>query len=252
MRKFKLNNIIIGRGYIGSYLKNNFKVAQVYNSKSINKIKNKKFNIIYLAAPSSKKYLANKFKKKDLNNIKILINVLRKVECKKIICISTIDTFTNMNSKENSKINFKSDNNYGLNRNHLNDFIKKKFNNYLIIKLPSLFGNKEKKGFFYDLNKSDMIEHYNINSTLQWYYTPYLKRDIKKIIKEKIKEINLLSAPISCSEINKFLNLKRKFSNKYPKVNYNIQSIHNYRNKKYSYKKKEILKLMKNYFQSKC
>lgn len=248
MKKNKLNNIIIGKGYIGSYLKKNFKVSQVYNSKNINNIKNKKFNTIYLAAPSSKKYLANKFKKKDFDNIKILVNILRKVECKKIICISTIDTFTDMNSKENSKIKHKLINNYGFNRNYLNDFIKKKYSNYLIIKLPSLFGNNEKKGFFYDLNKFDIIKHYNINSTLQWYYTPFLKKDIIEITKRKIKEINLLSEPISCSNINNFLNLNRKFSNKYPKINYNIQSIHNYRNKKYSYKKKEILKLMKNYF----
>jgi hypothetical protein len=46
-------------------------------------LKNKKFNYIYLAAPGSKRYLANKYPKKDKKNIFKLISVLKKVKCKK-------------------------------------------------------------------------------------------------------------------------------------------------------------------------
>ena len=199
---------------------------------------------------SSKKFLANNNKKSDLTNIKNLIKNLDKVDCNKIICISTIDVFDNKHSNENTKIVKKNLLPYGYNRLQLINFIKKKFKNYLIIKLPSLFGNNERKGFFYDLIKFKNIKFYNEKSELQWYYTPFLSKDIKKLKNSKIREINLVSEPISCGSIIKKLNLKRSFNNTSPIIKYNINTNHKYRHIKYSYKKNHILKLMKDYLKN--
>ncbi len=245
MKKNKLHNIIIGNGYIGKYLKSKLNIRFVYNSKNIKSILGNEFNYIYLAAPSSKKFLANKRNEKDLKNIENLIFILKSVKCNKIICISSIDVYNNRNSYENTKIVTKQLSHYGFNRLKLIRFIKKNFKKFLIIKLPSLFGLNEKKGFFYDLIYQKEIKFYNIKSKLQWYYTPLLTRDIKKLDKLNINEINLLSEPISCEYLNKALNFKKNFSNSARVVSYNIKSIHNFRNKKYSYAKNEIITYMK-------
>ncbi|MBH09697.1 MAG: hypothetical protein CMG74_04940 [Candidatus Marinimicrobia bacterium] len=250
MKKHKLNNAIIGKGYIGKFIKKKTNIKNIFDSKNIENITKQKFNIIYLSAPSSQKYLANKNRKKDKKSVKKLINCLKNTNCNQIICISTVDVYSNKNSSERSYIKKNHLNPYGFNRLLLNNFIKNNFKNYLIIKLPSLFGNYEKKGFFFDLIKKKKIEHYNKHSKLQWYYTPNLIKDIKIILKKNIREINLVSEPISCLEVAKKLKINKEFNIKAPVVEYKIKSIHNFRNKKYSYKIKEIIKSMKKYLYS--
>ena len=251
MIKNKLNNIIIGKGYLGKYFKKNLKIKNTYNSKNIKQISNKKFNTVYLVAPSSSKFQANAQKTKDSQNLKSLISILMTIKCRKIICISTVDVFNDKNSNEKSKIERHKLSPYGFNRLKLINFIKKKFKNYLIIKLPSLFGSDEKKGFFFDLINSNNIKFYNKKTKLQWYYTPKLLEDIQKISKLNINDINLLSEPISCGQLSKNLYLKKSFNNSTKILSYNIKSIHNYRNKRYSYKKNEIISYMKNYLKIK-
>ena len=248
MNKINLKDAIIGTGYIGSYLKKKTNIKKIYNSKNIQTIRNSHFNNLYIAAPSSKKFLSNKNPKKDKKNIEILINYLKTIECKKVICISTVDVYSQKTSSEKSLIFKKKLNPYGLNRLNFNRFIKKKFKNHLIVKLPSLFGYKEKKGFFYDLINSKEVEHYNKKSELQWYYTPNLFDDIKKLKKKNIRDINLISEPISCENIAKSLNIYKKFGKNNPIIKYKIYSIHNFKKKKYLYSKEDIIKLMKSYF----
>ena len=241
-----LDDIVIGEGYVGKFIKKKFKIKKSYNSKNFKIIENKKFNYIYLAAPSSKKYLANQLPKKDKKNILRLISVLKKVKCKKIIYLSTIDTYSNLNSFELSRIKKKVLSNYGLHRLILTKFIKKKFKNYLIINLPSLFGCKHKKGFFKDLFKYKEIKHHNSSTSLQWYYLPNLFKDIRnfdKIYSGTSKVVNLISEPISCSEINKKLKLNRIFLDKVSVIKYNIKT--RLKKNKYFYSKKKILKYMK-------
>jgi hypothetical protein len=241
-----LSDIVIGEGYIGRFIKKKFNIKKSYNSKNFTIIQNKKFNYIYLAAPSSIRHLANRYPKKDKKNIIRLINILKKVKCKKIICLSTIDTYSNLNSFELSRIKKKSLSNYGLHRLILTEFIKKKFKNYLIIKLPSLFGAKSKKGFFKDLFKYKEIKHYNSSTRLQWYYLPNLFKDIKnlnKISSGTPKVVNLISEPISCSEINKKLKFNKIFLDKVGVIKYNIKT--KLKINKYFYSKKRILKYMK-------
>lgn len=251
---FKQINILIGYGYIGKFIKKNFLINRVYNSKNINQLQNqkKKINKIFISAPSSIKFNANKYPKKDYSNVYKLINILKKINCKHVICISSTDTYSNKNSFENSKIIKSQLNAYGLHRLYLSEFVKKKFSKYTILKLPSLFGYNEKKGFLHDLLTQKKIKYYNSRTFLQWYYVPNLKKDLNKIIKNSKKksvEVNLVSEPISCEEINKKLNFNKKFLNKIEPVKYNIKTL--LYKKKFFYEKKEILKLMKIYLNTK-
>jgi len=232
------NNAIIGHnGYIGSFLKKKLKINYLYNSKNIKKIKNKVFDTVYLTAPSSLKYHANKFHTKDKKNILKLINILKTLKCNKIIHFSSTDTICAKKDKKNY---------YGINRLIIESFIKKKFKNYSIIRLPSLFGGNLKKNFFYDLINQKSLKFYNSQTKLQWYYLEDLIKDINFINKKKIKISNLVSKQISCISIAKYLNHKNlNFNNNLKIYKYNIQNNNNSVNKKYFYSKLEILKKMK-------
>ena len=69
-----------GSGFIGSNLKKLYKPQFNYNSKNILKIKNKKFDLTLCAGTPSKRHIANKKPKKDLQNIKKLTGALKNIK----------------------------------------------------------------------------------------------------------------------------------------------------------------------------
>ncbi|MBD1157264.1 hypothetical protein IDH10_03770 [Pelagibacterales bacterium SAG-MED20] len=101
-------------GFIGSNLRKLYKPNYNYNSKNISKIKNKTFDVLFCAGTSSKRWVANKNPKEDLNNIKKLTKSLESFKTKKFILISSIEIYGLQNNKnENNKINIKYNSSYG-------------------------------------------------------------------------------------------------------------------------------------------
>ena len=80
-------------GYVGDKLNKQRKFDNIYNSTNINEIEGKEFDLIVCAACPGKKWLANKYPKKDFNSIHFLIKNLEKVKAKEFILISTVDVF---------------------------------------------------------------------------------------------------------------------------------------------------------------
>ncbi len=184
---------IIGHtGFVGSILKKKILKCDLYNSKNINSIYKKKYNEIICAGLPASKWFANKFPKKDLKNTNELIKNLKQVQCKLFILISTIDTRNNKQP-------------YGKNRKLFEEFVKKKFKKFVIIRLPGVFGNGFKKNILFDLLNNNQIEKINPNDQFQWFDVELLNYEIQKI--KKLKKFNriieLYSPPISNKKIIK-------------------------------------------------
>jgi len=249
-----MKNSIIGyTGFIGKNLIRQKKFTNFYNSKNINQIYRNKFNITIICAPHAKKWWANKYPKKDTLIVNNLLKNLKKIKTKKIIFISTIDVYNKKNlQNENSKIIFNEANFYGSNRLKIEKFIINNFDDYHIVRLPALFGKNLKKNILYDLMNDNNLNKIQIKSKFQWYFVDDLMKDIKKIMKKKIRIVNFFTEPISTTEIiNSFFKDKKKFidkKNSGPK--YNLKTVYSkiFREKNgYIRNKNKILKKMKNF-----
>ena len=222
-----MKNALIGySGFIGSHLKEKIEDCEFYNSKNIKTIKNKNFNKIYFSGNDSRIWYVNKYPKKDMKNLISILSKLSSVKCDLFILISSIEIYkTTKNKKynENSKLLPKKKLNYGENRLFFEKEIKKLFKNFLIIRLPVVYGKRLKKNVLFDIIHNNNLNKINTNDVLQFYPVKYLYSDINKIIKNKIKLINLSSAPIRISTIFKKFNLKMNNHNSYR--NYNMVSI---------------------------
>ena len=196
-------------GFVGSNLKKKIKFQKIYNSKNINKIKMHKFTEVYCAAPHSTKFWSNKNPAKDKKIIIDLIKNLKLINCKKFIHISSLDVYPKKSYlDENFNIYKSKTNKYGENRKLLENFIINHFKDYLIIRLPALFGTNLKKNALFDLLNNKKIR-VNKKSTFQWYNLQYLPNHIKILKKNKIKIINLVSEPISFKDMLSFFNKKK-------------------------------------------
>ena len=223
----KIKCALIGyTGFIGSNLLNFNKSIVKFNSKNIDKIKNKKFDLVICAGTSSKIWLSKKKPIEDKRKIKSLINYLQTIKTEKFVLISTSEVYgTKKNCLETTKNLQNINSNYGLNRLMLENFVEKKFQNNFIIRLPIVYGKNFSKNCVYDLINKNEIHKLNGSDLIQIYNVANLKKDIKFVIKNKINKLNISSKPIKLGMLaNKFFKIKLNNKKKFRKIN--IKSIH--------------------------
>ena len=239
-------------GFVGSNINSQFKFTDLYNSKNIDKLKNKEYDLIISAGIPGTKWIANKNPKKDFKNIKQFINSIETVKAKKFILISTEDVYEKPYLvNEQSPIDLDKVQPYGKNRYYLENQIKNKFKNYFIIRLPGLIGKNLKKNFIYDFIHKRKYYLSNSESMVQVYDLKNIWKDIKIAMKHSFSVINFATEPIKVAEIIKYA-FSIDFVSKDKKhfMNYDVSSIyaHFYGDKKnYLYDKQQVLKFIKEF-----
>lgn len=172
-------NLVGNTGFVGSNLWMSNKFDKGYNSKNITEAYNTNPEILIYAGLRAEKYLANNFPEKDYNNILVAQENIQRIDPQKIIFISTIDVYeTPIDVTESTKINIDNLLPYGKNRLILERWIQENFNDYLIVRLPGLYGENMKKNFIYDminfvpsmLNEKKLLYLSNQDEFIKKYY----------------------------------------------------------------------------------
>jgi sugar phosphate isomerase/epimerase len=256
-----MGTAIVGyTGFVGLNLQQFFKFNYFYNSKNFKDIKNKSFDTLFFGGIPSVKWYANKNPEEDNNiieNIKVILNTIK---VKKFILISTIDVYEDVskNYDEDYKINPNNNHTYGKNRFFFEKYVEENFENYNIIRLPALFGKGLKKNIIYDLIHNNNVNNISLNSSFQWYYLEWLKRDIDIILKHDIKVCNLFTEPINTNKIihifNEVYNINYEFQLEYlndnKTIKYDLYTKNNKYfncNKNYIIHENEVIKSIKEY-----
>lgn len=145
-------NALVGyTGFVGSNIYETGSFDQVYNSKNIEEAYGTNPDLLIYAGLRAEKYLANNAPEKDMELIEQAQDNIEKINPKKLVLISTIDVFKNpKNVDENTVIDTENLHAYGYNRYQLELWVREKYPDALIIRLPGLFGNNIKKNFLYD------------------------------------------------------------------------------------------------------
>lgn len=139
-------------GFVGSnlYAKGDFDA--VYRSTNIEDAYGTEPDLLVYAGLRAEKYLANHAPGKDMEQILKAEENIEKINPKKLVLISTIDVFqTPKGVDENSPIETKDLHAYGYNRYQLELWVRERYPDALIVRLPGLFGKNIKKNFIYDL-----------------------------------------------------------------------------------------------------
>lgn len=145
-------NALVGyTGFVGSNIYAKGQFDAVYNSKNISEAYGTNPDLLIYAGLRAEKYLANNAPEKDMELIAQAEENITKINPQKLVLISTIDVFkVPKNVDENSKIETEQLHAYGYNRYKLELWVREKYPNALIIRLPGLFGKNIKKNFIYD------------------------------------------------------------------------------------------------------
>ena len=196
--------IIGSNGLVGSYLKEAVNYTHEFNSNNINDLSNYSFDLVYIAAPSGNRLIANADPKGDLASTQLLIENLRRTVIDRVILIGTVDSVLRNHLP------------YGRHRLWLEEQIMYYFENSYVLRLGALIHKNIKKNVLYDLKHRVYLDKINLDTAMQWYDLTNLKRDIKYSVEHNIQIRNLVSENISNREIvEKFfplLSLKSEYN----------------------------------------
>lgn len=224
----QLNRAIVGyTGFVGSNLLKFYKFDHFYNSKNFNEASNMSFDELYFCGIPAVKWYANKYPQEDKDSIEKIKDILKTINVKKIILISTIDVYENveLENNEDYDCDWVINHEYGRNRYLFEFFIKETFTNYNIIRLPALFGNGLKKNIIYDLVNNNQLNNIQINSFFQWYDLNWLKCDIDIVLNNDIKVCNLFTEPVDTKTILQMFNYDMNcFNNNSKQIIYNTKT----------------------------
>ena len=187
-------------GFVGSNIYAAGDFDAVYNSKNITEAYGTNPDLLVYAGLRAEKYLANNAPEKDMELIVQAEENITKINPGKLVLISTIDVFRNpKGADENTEIDTEGLHAYGYNRYQLELWVREKYPDALIIRLPGLFGQNIKKNFIYDyinvipfmLKEEKFLELAEKDPDLKNYYNlqdnGFYKVDVSETDREVLK-----------------------------------------------------------------
>lgn len=140
-------------GFVGSniYAAAANEIDAVYNSKNIEEAFGTNPDLLIYSGLRAEKYLANNEPDKDMELIIQAEKNIEAINPKKLVLISTVDVLKEPNGKdEDAPVDTDNLHAYGLNRYRLEQWVRERYPDALIIRLPGLYGINIKKNFIYD------------------------------------------------------------------------------------------------------
>ncbi|WP_108722169.1 NAD-dependent epimerase/dehydratase family protein [Gorillibacterium timonense] len=189
-------------GFVGSTLLRNTTFDDLYNTKNADDIREKHYDLVVCAAAPAVKWKANQNPEEDLLNIRTIMENLKTITATKFVLVSTVDVYkTPIDVNEDTPINPDEVSPYGRHRYYLEQFVEDNFPNYLIVRLPGLFGEGLKKNFIYDLIHTNCLHLTHRDSNFQFYNMEFLWNDIMKALDLNLSLVNFVVEPVSAKEI---------------------------------------------------
>lgn len=219
-------------GFVGSniYAAAKDKIDAIYNSKNIEEAYGTNPDLLIYAGLRAEKYLANNAPEKDMEHILQAEENIAKINPKRVVLISTIDVFkVPKNVDENSEIDTENLHAYGYNRYQLELWVREKYPDALIIRLPGLFGKNIKKNFIYDFinvipfmlktekfdelseRDSEIRKYYELQEN--GFYKVHVEEEDRPLLKEKFRNLGFSALNFTDSRSKyQFYNLGRLWS----------------------------------------
>lgn len=148
----KMTYLVGSTGFVGNNLVKNGTIDMTAHSTNVQSMYHHEPSVLIYAGVTGTKWLANHNPDRDRENIESAKKNISLINPKKIVLISTIDVYDNLNeTNEQSVICERTLHIYGRHRYELEQWVERHCKDYHIVRIPAIYGEKLKKNFVYDL-----------------------------------------------------------------------------------------------------
>lgn len=196
-------NALIGHtGFVGGTLLRQAAFDALYRSTDIHEIRGRSFDLVVCAGAPAQKWIANKEPEADLASINGLIGHLDKIECKTFVLISTVDVFKQpLEVDEASPVIEDGLHAYGLHRRLLEQFVERRFERHLVVRLPGLVGPGLRKNVIFDFLNDNNLHAIDSRGVFQFYPMVNLWQDLQTALQAGLSLLHLTAEPVSVATI---------------------------------------------------
>ncbi|MCQ2530192.1 MAG: sugar nucleotide-binding protein [Lachnospiraceae bacterium] len=216
-------------GFVGGNISAAGSFEGRYNSKNIEEAFGTNPELLIYAGITAEKFIANKFPEQDLEIIQNAEKNIQKIHPERLVLISTIDVYED-SFHADEETPALGQGVYGQHRSLLENWVKENIEDYLIVRLPALFGKGIKKNFIYDyikyipalLNEEkfgqlsakrpELKNYYSLNDK-GFYACKALEEEERKVLKNVFKELGFSALNFTDSRaVYQFYNLANLYS----------------------------------------
>ena len=192
---------LVGNGFVGKNVSEKFKskIFSSYTSSNIHDSLSLSHDLVVSAAPSAKKWLANKNPEQDFASCKNLVENVLEMQKEWLFHFSTIDVYAFPGNSPDEDCQDFSSTPYGKNRRWVEEqFLSS--GKCTIVRLPAVFGPHLSKNYLFDLMNDNNISSIKANSEFQWLH---IKRsfDLIENCKSLPQIINLAIPPVNTFQL---------------------------------------------------
>jgi nucleoside-diphosphate-sugar epimerase len=194
--------IIGSTGFVGGNLVAQVGPADGYNSKNIEEIDGKEYDLLFCAGARAEMWRINQDPETDRANNRHLMQNMAKAKVKHLVLISTVGVYPApiVDVNEDTVIDESNLPPYGVHHLELERFCQDNFDT-TIVRLPGLFGQGIKKNIVYDLLHDNNLDQIHADSVYQFYYLSHLWADIQKVMAKSLPLVNFATEPVSVAEV---------------------------------------------------
>ena len=188
-------------GFVGQNLASQGTFDARYNSRNIEQIRGKHYDLIVCAGAYAAKWKANQDPEADALAIEKLTGPLGDVKAGRFVLISTVDVYSRPEMvDEDTPVDPLTATPYGRHRRELEAFCNTRFD-ACVLRLPALFGPGLKKNVIHDLLLDHQVENIHPDGVYQYYGLAHLWRDLNMALERGLKVLNLACEPIPTREL---------------------------------------------------
>ncbi len=189
-------------GFVGSNLLRQRAFDACFNSKNIEQIDGRGFDLLVVSGAPAEKWKANADPARDRDNIERLIRAIDRVAyAQKVVLISTVDVFINpVDVDEDSPVPLTGLHAYGRNRRLLEEVLSARFDT-VVLRLAGLYGHGLKKNAIHDLLHDHEVYKIDSRGSFQFYDIDRLWRDAETAIANALPLAHLPTEPVSVADV---------------------------------------------------
>ena len=189
-------------GFVGSNLAAQHPFDESFNSKNIEEIAGRRFDLLVVSGMPAAMWIANREPEADRAVLDRLSSCVLQAHAAQVVIVSTVGVYTTPREvDEDSAIAADSQTPYGRHRLMLEQTLTDRFPSALSVRLPALFGPGLKKNAVYDLLHQNEVHKINSASVYQFYNLARLSADISTALDADLRLVNFATEPVSVQEV---------------------------------------------------
>jgi hypothetical protein len=189
-------------GFVGGNLARQHDFEACFNSTNIQTIAGRQFDTLVFSGAQGKKWWANQNPDADRDGIQRALDAMRDVTAQRLVLISTIDVVSKLIGADESFDCMSNPNHpYGENRLWLENALRSRFRDAIVVRLPGLFGEGLRKNIIYDLLHDNLVHMIDPAARFQFYDLSSLWTDIQRADAAGLKLVHFSTEPVLTRDI---------------------------------------------------